>query len=195
MKSTKAIFPLFILIALAQLFVPAQMIWNNEDVLETGKAFKFKTAPIDPNDPFRGKYIFLNFDNVDVEIPKEHDWKRGELVYVSLMENPKGFAEISSVSKEEPKETEDFVLAKVGFINSYNTDITTMTILYPFERFYMEESKAYDAELTYRDSQRDTTKTTYALVHIKNGDAVLKDVLIDGVPIKDLVKKENKPLK
>ena len=190
MKSTKAIFPLFILVALVQLFVPAQMIWNNEDVLETGKAFKFKTAPIDPNDPFRGKYIFLNFDNVDVEIPKEHDWKRGELVYVSLLENTAGFAEISSVSKMEPKETGDFVIAKVGFINSYNTDKTTMTIQYPFERFYMEESKAYDAELTYRDSQRDTTKTTYALVHVKNGDAVLRDVLIDGIPIKDLVKKE-----
>ena len=51
----------------------------------------------------------------------------------------------------------------------------------------MEESKAYEAELTYRQSQRDTTKLTYALVSIKNGDAVLKDVLIDGISIKEIV--------
>ena len=190
MKSTKVIFPLFILVALMQLFVPAQMIWNNEDVLETGKVFKFKTAPIDPNDPFRGKYVYLSFDNVRVEIPKENDWKRGEAVYVSLSEDADGFAEISSVSKTEPTETQDFVTAKVAFIDIYNKEKTTMTIRYPFERFYMEESKAYDAELTYRESQRDTTKTTYALVHLKNGSAVLKDVLIDGVPIKELVDKK-----
>ena len=190
MKSTKAIFPLFILVALAQLFVPAQMIWNKEDVLETGKAFKFKTAPIDPNDPFRGKYIYLSFDNVRVEIPKDNDWKRGESIYALLTENEEGFAEITSISRTKPKETQDFVTAKVAFIDIYSKEKTTMTVRYPFERFYMEESKARDAELIYRESQRDTTKTTYALVHIKNGAAVLKDVLIDGVPIKDLVNKE-----
>ena len=90
----KAIFSLFILMVLVQLFVPANMIWNNEDVLRTGKEFKFKTAPIDPNDPFRGKYIFLSFDNITVEIPHEHNWKRGEAIYVSIKEDNKGFAVI-----------------------------------------------------------------------------------------------------
>ncbi|MEM8845949.1 MAG: GDYXXLXY domain-containing protein [Bacteroidota bacterium] len=183
----KAIFSLFILMVLVQLFVPANMIWNNEDVLRTGKEFKFKTAPIDPNDPFRGKYIFLSFDNITVEIPKEHDWKRGEAIYVSIKEDNNGFAIIDSVSRKEPQQTQDFVKAEVGFINSYQVDKVTMNIRYPFERFYMEESKAYDAEITYRETRRDTTKTAYALVNVKEGDAVLKDVLIDGVPIAELV--------
>ena len=183
----KAIFSLFILMVLVQLFVPANMIWNNEDVLRTGKEFKFKTAPIDPNDPFRGKYIFLSFDNITVEIPKEHDWKRGEAIYVSIKEDNKGFAIIDSISRKEPQQIQDFVKAEVGFINSYQADKVTMNIRYPFERFYMEESKAYDAEITYRETRRDTTKTAYALVNVKEGDAVLKDVLIDGVPIAELV--------
>lgn len=59
----------------------------------------------------------------------------------------------------------------------------------------MEETKAYEAEQAYIQSQQDTTKITYALVKIKNGNAVLKDVIIDGTSIKEIVKanrKENK---
>ena len=54
---------LFVLVALAQLYVPAKMIWDQEDVLKNGSEYKFKTDPVDPNDPFRGKYITLSFDN------------------------------------------------------------------------------------------------------------------------------------
>lgn len=190
MNNKKATFPLFILIALAQLYVPAKMIWNNEDVLETGREFKFKTAPVDPNDPFRGKYIFLDFEHTTVEIEKESDWVRGEAIYVSIEENEKGFAIIESISKNEPEENQDFIKAEVGFINNYRQGSPILNIEYPFERFYMDEFKAYDAELTYRESQRDTTKTTYALVNVKDGDAVLKNVMIDGIPIKDLVDKK-----
>ncbi len=186
MNSKKVIFPIFILVALAQLSVPSKMIWDREEVLENGKEFKFKTAPIDPSDLFRGKYIVLRYDETTVEIPKEHDWVRGEDIYVSLIKDKEGFAKIKSISKEKINENEDFVKAEVSFVTSYET--SELTIEYPFDRFYMEESKAYDAELSYTESLRDTTSVTYALVSIKNGDAVLKDVLIDGIPIKELVK-------
>jgi hypothetical protein len=52
----------------------------------------------------------------------------------------------------------------------------------------MEESKAYDAELAYRESVIDTTQIAYGLVAVKDGDAVLKDVMIDGVSIGEIVK-------
>ena len=55
---TLYIFILFIIVVCAQLFVPSQMIFQQEDVLKTGTAFKFKTQPVDPSDPFKGKYIF-----------------------------------------------------------------------------------------------------------------------------------------
>lgn len=186
MNSKKIMLPAFILIALVQLSVPAKMIWDKEDVLASGKEFKFKTAPIDPNDPFRGKYITLSYDENTVEIPKGHDWVRGEDIFVSLAEDNNGFAKIKSISKEKTNSNEAFVKAEVGFITSYET--SELNIDYPFDRFYMEESKAYDAELTYTESQLDSTSVTYALVSIKNGDAVLKDVLIDGIPIRELVK-------
>ncbi|MBK6341440.1 MAG: GDYXXLXY domain-containing protein [Flavobacteriales bacterium] len=53
---------LFLGIALAQLAVPAWMIAGRERVLSQGEVFKFKTAPIDPRDPFRGEYVRLDFE-------------------------------------------------------------------------------------------------------------------------------------
>ena len=68
-----------------------------------------------------------------------------------------------------------------------------INIDYPFERYYMEESKAYDAERTYRESLRDTIEhSTYALVYVKEGRAVVDDVLIDDISIKDIVKENLK---
>ncbi|WP_055434616.1 hypothetical protein [Lacinutrix algicola] len=39
----KYIFTLFILVVIAQLFVPMQMIFGQEAVLNNGKAYKFRT--------------------------------------------------------------------------------------------------------------------------------------------------------
>ena len=50
-------FIIFIVVAIAQLFIPTQMILNQETILKTGKPYRFKTQPVDPSDPFKGKYI------------------------------------------------------------------------------------------------------------------------------------------
>ena len=47
---------------MVHLYVPAKMIFNKEAVLAQGKDYRFKTAPIDPYDPFRGKYIDLYYE-------------------------------------------------------------------------------------------------------------------------------------
>ena len=48
----------------------------------------------------------------------------------------------------------------------------------------MEESKAHNAEQVYIESAIDTTQIAYALVSIRYGDAVVKDVIINGIPIR-----------
>ena len=186
MNKKKILLLSFFLVVLVQLYVPSKMIWDKEEVLRTGTEYKFRTAPIDPNDPFRGKYITLRFDNNIVNTPSEQDWKVGESIYVSMTTDDKGFAKIESVSKERPKEKHEFIKATVRSV--LETNPRRLTIDYPFDRYYMEESKAYEAEQVYRESNRDTLEVTYALVSIKNGNAVLKDVLIDETSIKEIVK-------
>lgn len=190
MNNKTLLLPAFVLVALVQLYIPAKMIWDREDVLDTGTTYKFKTAPIDPNDPFRGKYITLGFEETTVEVPNEQQWKVGESIYASLITDNNGFAKIKSVSKTMPTDNQDFIKAKVSLVTGNGSN--KLTLEFPFDRYYMDESKAYDAELTYIHSQLDPSKTTYALVGVKNGVAVIKDVMIDETSIRELVKSTQK---
>ncbi|MGZ2369456.1 class D beta-lactamase [Ancylomarina sp. YFZ004] len=180
----------FILVALVQLYIPGKMILDSEGVIDSGIAYKFKTAPVDPTDPFRGKYITLRYKDNSLEVENESDWISGEEIYVILRMDKDGFAKIKFISKEAPEYKVDYFKAKIRSVSSNQVRIS-----YPFNRYYMEESKAEAAEKAYRRSQADTRKLTYALVSIKDGEVVLQDVLIDGVSIKDIVEKENEEWK
>jgi uncharacterized membrane-anchored protein len=190
MNNKKISVAAFILIALVQLYIPAKMIIDKEAIIETGTEYKFRTAPVDPSDPFRGKYILLRFDANTIEIPKEADWDSGDIIYVYPATDNEGFAQIKAVSKEKLAGNKEFIKARVASV--FEDSVSRLTIDYPFERYYMEESKAYDAELIYRQTLQDSNRVTYALVSIKDGDAVLKDVLIDGISIREIVKKQQK---
>ena len=187
MKFKHTLIIVFILMLLAQLFVPAKMILDREDVIKTGTVYKFKTKPVDPNDPFRGKYITLHYDGNSYRAINDENWKRNDEVYVEFTSDKDGYAQIMSVSKEIPKSNNIYLKTKVSYVRGFNRNLE---IDYPFNRYYMEESKAYEAERTYVKTQIDTTKTTYALVHIKNGSAVLTDVLINEIPIREIVKRK-----
>jgi len=189
MDNRKIFLIVFILVASVQLFVPAKMIWDREEVINTGKEYKFKTAPVDPIDPFRGKFITLSYRGNVVEIENEPEWVSGEQIYAYLTIDEYGFAEIGSVSKFKLDSHQDYIRAMVAHVSEDGSN--QLTIDYPFDRFYMKESKAYEAELAYQESQQDTSKVTYALVSIINGEAVLKDVMIDGVSIREIVKSRN----
>lgn len=164
------------------------MILDREEVLNSGTEYRFKTAPVDPTDPFRGKYVRLTYKERRVNIDNESNWTSGEDIYVILSRDKNGFAKIKSISKETSQLNEDYFKAIVSVVTSDGSN--QLTISYPFNRFYMEESKALEAENTYRKSQADTSKVTYALVNIKDGKAVLKDVLIDGISLKEIVGKK-----
>ena len=177
---TLHIFIIFIIVAIAQLFIPAKMILNQEDILDTGTAYKFKTQPVDPSDPFRGKYITLRYD-IDSGQSNDTLWNRKEDVYVYLKKDNLGFAELYKISKEQLEIENDYVIAEV---NRYNKKTKNLTFNLPFNRFYMEETKAKPAEDAYRKAQRDSLPNNiYGLVYIKDGEAVLKDVIVNDVSI------------
>lgn len=178
----------FIIVALVQIFIPVQMIFNQEAIIDTGVAYKFKTRPVDPSDPFRGKYINLNYEMRSFET-KDSIWNGQDEVYVYLETDSLGFAKVYQISKIKLDIDKDFVIAKV---NWYKKKEQKLNFNLPFNRYYMEETKAYNAEVAVRNSQRDSLpNTTYALVYIKGGEAVLNDVIINEVSIKDFVEKDD----
>ena len=174
------IFIIFIVLAFIQLFVPAQMIFNQEHILDNGTAYKFKTQPIDPTDPFRGKYITLRYD-ISPITTTDSLWTPNEDIYIYLKKDSLGFAKVEQISRDRLKNDKDYVIAKVGWYNIYSHQLN---VNLPFNRFYMKESKAYDAEVAHRKAQRDSIpNNTYAIVYVNKGETVLDNVFINDVPI------------
>lgn len=180
------IFSLFVVVVLAQLFVPAKMIFDQEIVFKKGTAFKFRTQPVDPADPFKGKYIRLNYEIVS-ETTNDSTWISYEPIFVTFKTDSLGFAMVKNVSKEQPKNS-DYLELTVDWYNDYEK---TVHFAFPFDEFYMNEHKAYDAELAYVKAQQDTLpNNTYGLVYIFKGKGVLDNVFINDVPIAQYVEKE-----
>lgn len=189
MKNKNLLITLFLFVVIAQLFVPSQMIYNQEDILKTGKIVKFQCEPIDPNDPFRGKYITLRFKESAIKVKNLKEWSSNETIFAKIETSKDGFAKIKSISKTEPIDNSIYLKLKINYIAEY--DDNKIYLDFPFNRFYMNENKAKKAEEVYAESTIDSTKIAYALVATKNGEAVIKDVLIDNISIKELAKANN----
>lgn len=188
MKISLAI--LFATMCIAQWFIPAKMIYDSEHVITNGVEYKFKAAPIDPSDPFRGKYITLNFESNVMEFPDSVDWIANEEVFVTFLTDSAGFAIPKAITRTRPEEP-NFLHTSVDFVSNYDGRYRVWFKL-PFNRFYLEESKASEAEKIYWQAQRDSAQVAYALVSVGAGQAVLKDVYINNVPVVEIVNGLNK---
>lgn len=174
---------LFFAMCVAQLTVPGMMIWESENIARHGTLYKFRTQPVDPSDPFRGKYITLNFlANHGYDTAQ---WKGGDAVNVEFTTDSAGFATVNRLTRDEPDGP---------YLHTTISHVDNQSEVYfniPFNRFYMEESKALPAEEYYRDSMRDSAQVCYGLVRIGRGSAVITGVMIDDKSIVDIVRDLN----
>jgi uncharacterized membrane-anchored protein len=184
---------------LAQWAVPASVIMEQEDVLANGTAYKFKTRPLDPTDPFRGSYMNLSFEANNYKTDTLAVFETGEKVFVSLDTDSAGFATIKTVAHKKPTEPGDFLTARVSYSSrigkisrqhsaSPNEDKQQVFIDYPFEKYYVEESKASDAEKSYWDANAANKQVAYAIIKVKDGDSAIEDLIINGKPILEIVR-------
>jgi uncharacterized membrane-anchored protein len=185
MRTNYVLMAAFVVVAVAQLYVPSSMIIEREDVLKNGRAYRFETRPIDPTDPMRGKYITLRFTNDECTLAGNPTFAHDDILFAHITENESGFAEIGHLSKEEPAANIDYIRVRAQYPQQVN-DSTHVGVEYDFNRFYMDEKKAPIAEELYRESRRDSLQATWAVVRIKDGAAVLEDVMINGVSIGEL---------
>jgi uncharacterized membrane-anchored protein len=178
-------FILFGMMCFAQWFVPGKMIYDSEIIMTEGKVFKFKTEPIDPSDPFRGKYITLRFEADFISFEDSTDFVTGQEIFVTFKTDSAGFAVPDEMFHTKP-DLAYYLKTNVDYVMNYGDDHRVEFDL-PFDRFYLEESKALRAEELYREAQRDSTQVAYALVSIGPGQAVIKDVIINDKPIINLI--------
>jgi uncharacterized membrane-anchored protein len=181
MKTSPVVWMLFAVVCVLQLAVPAAMIQRREAALRHGEVYLFRTAPVDPHDAFRGRYVALDFQQAVVEgIWPDEACRPGRVAYAILTKYVEGFASITAVVFTPPDDT---VFLKVRIIHYYNN---RLRLALPFDRFYMDEFSAPEAEREYFRIHRERRELpAWARVRVDNGFAVLEDLLIDGQPIRD----------
>jgi len=175
----------------AQFLIPVSMILKHERVLRTGELYRFKTRPIDPADPFQGRYIWLGFEDDYISGVTENEPapEYNERVFVTLGTDPEGFCQLTNWSRTQP-ETGAFLKLKSNG-SGYRWDSEVKENVYlglrfklPFTHFYMDETKAPRAEKLVREGTR--TTNCWASVRVLNGAALIEDVYVEGTPIREL---------
>jgi len=175
---------LFIIAAITQFAIPLSMICKYEKVLRKGEVFRFETAPVDPSDPFRGKYVTLRIKNDSVNNPGGL-FKHGDKVFLTIENREDGFAYFSKASKERP-ETSNYYKTRCEW-----EDIQGIRVKINFDRYYMNEDKAPEAERRYNDAIRNSKNKSWVSVRILDGTAVIEDLYINGVSVNELLKEAN----
>jgi uncharacterized membrane-anchored protein len=171
----------FVLVGLAQLAVPASLIWKREQTLRHGSVWKFRTAPVDPVDAFRGRYVSLQFEVEGQEISSPPNVSSGQSVFVTVRQNAEGFAEIDQVLASPPP-GDDFIEAKLA----------GTTVSLPFDKYWVTERDAPAAEAAYFAQSRRDKRNAFVTVRIFRGDAALERLYLDGLPLGEYLRSNAK---
>lgn len=175
----------FCVLAAVQVWVPLSMIARRESTLRNGAAFKFRTLPVDPYDAFRGRFVRLNFESSQAHTTNATAFTRGQMVYVEVQVGTNGYAELGEVTPTRPRKGDYF---RTSVTYRRNTDAEHIRVKLPFDRFYMNEADAPEAERQFRRAGRREARSAYALVRVRSGMAVIEDLYIEGKPILEFLK-------
>ena len=191
---------LFIAFAAIILLVPVYVAVSSQNVLNNGEFYKFKPMAYDPFDPFRGKFLRVNYETNG--IPTEFDFEEGETAYVSIGVDREGFAFFEEAFKSPPKdkdylkttiqwsgmdasvireiemgtELEDFNLESVDTRSSVNIKIPDN-----MNKYFINEDDALRAEETFFEER----ENIYIGVRILDGEVRLENIYVYDQPILD----------
>lgn len=169
------ILPLFALVALLQLAAPGYTIWRQERTLAFGQAFTFRTEPVDPYDAFRGRFVALGFRDAYPRTLEGVTPEAGKTVYTSLAVDVDGFAVLDAASDTPPTDR-PYLKTKWAFDGR---------VVLPFDRYYLDELEASEAERVYREKARDENAALH--VRILDGNWALENLYIGGTPLRDVL--------
>jgi len=84
MNRKTTLLSLMAILAIVQLAVPLSMINQREMTLRDGILYKFRAAPVDPADAFRGRYVALRIEDENIVVPTNSCFTRGQKIFAIL---------------------------------------------------------------------------------------------------------------
>ena len=182
MTRRTVILGLFAVLAVAQLAASVGMIARQELVLRHGRVYKFLTGPVDPFDALRGRFVALVFESNTMPVVEGFEVSRGDRVYALVEEDADGFARLTRLVRQRPP-GDAAIPVKVH--HTYRAEVR---LELPFDRYYMEEDIAPEAEAAYRQRARAGNRDAYVTVRVWKGHAVLEELYVGGKPILEFLR-------
>lgn len=190
-------------LSIAQLGASGWSIARYETILSSGTPCKLRAAPIDPADAFRGRYVTVR-PSIRITPPLAVEAKElldavdynDRPAYVRLAMDAEGFARATEIVPDEPQGGDYLKIA--GAWPTWTpradepgkSDLTAYTLRFSFDRYYMNEAAAPQAQQRYSEAAAQTGNgSAWVAVRVKNGIAVIEGLFIDGVSIESIVRR------
>jgi uncharacterized membrane-anchored protein len=180
------------LLCVVQIGVIGAQIWKYERILKEGEVFFFTVKPLDPYDPFRGRYVTLRFIDATRaplqtnETMPEDLPKRG---FALLEHNANRADRVTFLTFSQPLST-SYLKVDVFGVNQPKKD-ALMAFSLPFNRFYMREDVAPLAERVLRDKEVEVK----AKLRVLKGEGVIEALFVGQTPLAEFaLKRSQKPL-
>lgn len=170
---------LFAVLGLVQLSVPGSVVWRRQQTLKHGHIWKFKTAPVDPVDAVRGRYIALRFILDQVASPQPLS---SASAYAILKEDENGFAKIDHLSATPVSGDNVVRVETAGWWGQMQH------VRFPFDRYWVSEADAPAAEQAYFANSRRGNENAYVTVRVRDGDAAVEQLYLDNQPLPDYLR-------
>ena len=179
---------LLIVLFAIQLAIPGYMIFEQNQILTEGTAYKFKTRPIDPYDPFRGRYVTLAFEANQEVIPvfdganiESEQW-----VYALLGVDDEGYAVLKGLTDTKPDSGQDYLYLET-YYRSYDGGYQ---VKLPFNRYYASEKSAPKIESAVWRRQRDEVEDVYAVIRVLNGKGTIEELMVNDMPVREYIESQ-----
>ena len=161
-------------IVLAQVLLLIGVISQREYSLRHGTEVVLQTRPLDPRSLFQGDYAILAYEIS--RPPREGQYSQGDSVYVYLKEGPESWSGVRYRRESDNSDKRPFIKGRMGDRGDIDFDIGT---------YFVPEGTGYIIE------DAEDVKVVVSVNY--RGHAVIKDVLVDGVPFDEARKQASSP--
>ena len=108
--------------------------------------------------------------------------------YVEFTSDSTDFAKIKSVAVLKPNNN-NWIRARV---NVDWKDSTRLQISYPFNLYYIQNTQNEKVESAIKNGLCDTLKNNFLQIKIKDNQFAVVNLIIDGVPFKEMIRDSGK---
>lgn len=186
-RDKRIMLALFLLTVASGVYYPVSKIIRFEFPRTAPTVFRFKSELRDPYDPFRGRYVALSTPNYTfvADKLKEDVRRNSKKVYAVLENGEDGWAEVIGLVLE-PEPGKPAVRIDHFWYDQVRADMgVRYHVSLPFNRFYMNEALAPEAERAFLKAARTVGSECTIVVKVyDDGNFAITDIEIDGVPIR-----------